>query len=77
VCKASKLLFWLAAFCIPEMILYPLIFKYIRDRLILTAKSGILVADVIKNRRQKNSINIFVTCLSSMAQVLTVLQVIF
>ena len=29
LCKFTKVLFWLVTFCVPEMILYPITFRYI------------------------------------------------
>ena len=70
-CKFTKLLFWLVTFSIPEMILYPITFKYILEHTNRTASAGILRPEVIKNRKQQNSLNIYMTCLACVAQLVT------
>ena len=71
LCKFTKFLFWLVAFCIPEMILYPLIFKFITTHTNRSASTGLLMPEVIKRRRQQTSLNINVTFISCVAQFLT------
>jgi hypothetical protein len=68
ICKLSKLFFWLVTFCVPEMILYPITFRYIVEVTNSTAKAGLLLPEVICRRRQRNSLNIQVTCLACVVQ---------
>jgi hypothetical protein len=60
--------FWLVTFCVPEMILYPITFRYILEVTNSTAKAGLLLPEVIWRRRQRNSLNIQVTCLACVVQ---------
>ena len=71
ICKFTKLLFWLVTFCVPEMILYPVTFRYITTSTNQIARSGILLPDMVTRRRQQNSINIYVTWLACIAQFVT------
>jgi hypothetical protein len=71
ICQLTKLLFYLDTFCIPELILYPIIFRYISEKTNATAQAGILMPEVIQRRRQQTSINICVTCLACVAQLVT------
>ncbi len=68
ICQITKLIFWLVTFCIPEMIFYPIIFRYISEATNSTAQAGILMPHVIHHRRQQNRLNIRVTCLACIAQ---------
>jgi hypothetical protein len=61
ICKLSTSLMWPATLCIPEMVLYPIIFGYILQATNSTAKAGILLPEVIRRRRQQTSLNIQVT----------------
>ena len=70
LCKFTTILYWLVTFCIPEMILYPLTFRYIIQQTNNTAQAGILMPEAVKRRRQQTSLNIYVTLVSCIAQLL-------
>ena len=70
-CKITMTLAWIVMLSVPEMILYSATFLHIILHTNHTALSGILNAEVIKRRRQKNSLNIVMTFWTWLAQFIT------
>jgi hypothetical protein len=70
-CKSTVNLIWIVMFGIPEIILYSITFYSITKHTNRTALSGILSPHVIKKRRQKNLLNITMTCWVWLAQLVT------
>ena len=70
-CVVSKWIFFISAAGIPEMVLYPLTFHYIVRHTDITASANILKPEIIKKRRQQNSLNIYLTFWTWIAQFLT------
>ena len=70
-CKVTTNIIWILMMGLPEILLYSLTFWQILSNTEHTALSGILKLDVIKKRRQKNTLNITMTCWTGLAQLLT------
>jgi hypothetical protein len=70
-CKITITIAWIVMLSVPEMILYSATFLHIILHTNGTALSGILNAEVIKKRRQKNSLNIVMTFWTWFAQFIT------
>ena len=76
-CYFTRVLFGLLTCCIPEMILYPIIFCKIRENHKRIALSGILKPEVLQRRKQKNALNIIITFWAFIAQFVSNLIYIF
>jgi hypothetical protein len=61
-CKVTTHIIWIVMVGLPEIVLYVLTFRQISSNNKNIALSGILKLDVIKRRRQQNTMNISMTC---------------
>ena len=70
-CKVTTHIIWILMVGLPEMVLYALTFRQISLNNQNIAISGILKHEVMKRRKQQNTLNISMTCWSWLAQLLT------
>jgi predicted lysophospholipase L1 biosynthesis ABC-type transport system permease subunit len=70
-CVLTNLILWIVMFSIPEITLYSMTFGYIIRHTNRTALSGILRPEVIKKRKQQNSLNLMMTFWTWFAQFIT------
>ena len=71
LCLFSKYAINLISFSVPELVLYTLTFHYIIVHTDATASAGILRPEVIKKRKQQNTLNIYLTFWVWIVQFLT------
>ena len=67
-CYVTTRILRIVLFSVPEIVLYSLTFGHILKHTNDTAASGILRPDVIKKRRQRNTLNLIMTCWAWLAQ---------
>jgi hypothetical protein len=70
-CKLTKFGYYIFMISLPEIVLYSATFTYIQRDITTRALSGILNPEVIKRRKQQNTVNIKMTCLTWLAQFIT------
>ena len=70
-CKLTRIAYYLFMISLPEIVLYYATFTYLRRYIKTIALSGILNPDVIKRRKQQNTVNIKMTCCTWLAQFIT------
>ena len=70
-CKLTRFAYYIFMMSLPEIVLYSATFTYIRRHIKTIALSGILNPEVIKRRKQQNTVNIKMTCCTWLAQFIT------
>lgn len=70
-CFVTRWTVQLLLMSVPEMILYPLTFRHILSTTNMVALRQILSPEVIKRRKEQNSLNIYLTFLNWLAQFVT------
>jgi hypothetical protein len=70
-CELTRYAYYIFMISLPEILLYWATFSYIQHDIRTTALSGILNPDAIKRRKQKNTVNIKMTCWTWLAQFVT------
>ena len=71
LCVVTRWTVTLMLMSVPEMILYPLTFRHILSTTNMVALRQILSPEVIKRRKEQNSMNIYLTFLNWLAQFVT------